>query len=58
LGVVVFDPSHDAVPLVHVDHGVWMSVWPSRDWSYYQKHTEPTDQAVGASTLAYSIIVL
>ena len=37
---------------------VWMSAWLSMDWSYYQKHTEPTDQAAGAYVLAYRIILI
>jgi hypothetical protein len=37
---------------------VWMSAWPSMDWSCYQQHTQSTDQAGGAYALAYSIIVI
>ena len=58
VGDVVFGRAHDAILLVDVDHGRLNAAWASIDWSCYQQHTQPTDQAVGAYALAYSIIVI
>ena len=58
MGDVLFGRSHDAVPLVQVDHGRLDGDVAQHGLEHYQTHTESTDQAVGAYALAYSIIVI
>ena len=58
VGDVLFGRMYDAVPLVQVDHTRLDGGVAQHGLEHYQQHTEPTDQAVGAYALAYSIIVL